>query len=112
MIHGAPMELRTVADEDEMVSVGEEFRKIVAVEPAERRTIRVTWEDGTVEAIDLTNYIANHRAFFRLREDDDYFRSVRIEQFGWAIFWGEWSEGAAIPVDGLDEAAGRGKSWE
>ena len=98
--------------QDEIVSVGKPFQKILAVEPTEGRTVRITWEDGKVEAIDLTNYIANHRAFVRLREDDAYFRSVSIDKHGWAIFWGEWSEGAAIPVDGLDEAAGRGKSWE
>ena len=101
-----------MTDEDAIVSVGDTFRKILAAETAEGRTIHITWKGGDTEAIDLTKYIANHAAFALLRECDVYFRSVSVEDNGWAIFWGEWSDGASIPVDGLDEAAGRATSWE
>jgi hypothetical protein len=70
--------------------------------PREGRKIEVVWESGAKEVVDLTPALASHRAFVRLRTDDDLFRALRVGNFRDCL---EWPDGAELPAAWIEELA-------
>lgn len=74
-------------DEDEWVEAGSPIPQIDTARVLDSRRIEVTWRSGETVIIDLTPIIANHRAFVRLREDDAFFATMRVDERGNCVFW-------------------------
>ena len=79
----------------EMISAGKPIPRLAKVSPGQGRTVSVEWSDGRVSEIDLTPHLS-HRAFVEL-VDDDVFRSVEADPWGWDIRWPS-TKHAAIPT--------------
>lgn len=62
-----------------------QLRDVVAVEPCDGYTVRLTFDDGVIRTIDLTRYIARGDIFAPLRNDPAFFRQMRVEHG--AITW-------------------------
>lgn len=90
-----------MANQDDIISVGDPIRRLRAVRPGEGRSVILTWEDQTVTEADLSAHLARFRVFAPLA-DDEVFSSVLMDEWGWAIYWPS-APGAAIPSDLLDK---------
>lgn len=90
---------------NEWVSPGPHARRAVSVCAGSGRILQVVWEDGDHTAIDISNHIATHWAFERLRNDDAHFRQVRLMRGGDGVCWGDDDETIeAIPFIYFDYA--------
>lgn len=96
-----------MTDNEKLVGTGVPIHRIAAAEPDEGRSIKVTWTTGEKVSIDLTQHIATHKAFARLRVDDAFFRTMQIGEWGHDIYWPEepdcaipavYLEGYAVPL--------------
>ncbi len=86
------------------VEIGNPIKHIASATPGEGRTIKVVWTTGERALVDLAPLIFNRRVFARLQEDDEFFRSMKVEPAGRSIFWlGE--PDCEIPAAYLDDHA-------
>jgi hypothetical protein len=92
---------------DDFITVGRPLPRIALVMIDDRKRVRVTWRDGGVATVDLAPVIQSHRAFIPLREDDDLFQTLRVNEDGNAIRWdgdielsAEWLE--RLPPVGME----------
>jgi hypothetical protein len=92
---------------DDVISVGKPLPRIAAVQVIDGRRLAVTWRDGTVKIVDLAPVLLSHRHFIPLRDNDDLFQTVRVNEDGVAIEWdgdieltAEWIE--RLPPVGMD----------
>jgi len=92
---------------DDFITVGRPLLRIASVMMIDRRRVRVTWRDGRGTTLDLAPVIQSHRAFIPLREDDDLFHTLRVNEDGNAIRWdgdielsAEWLE--RLPPVGME----------
>jgi hypothetical protein len=92
---------------DDIISVGHPLPRIASVVLIERKRVRVAWRDGRATTVDLAPVIQSHRAFIPLREDDDLFQTLRVNEDGNAICWddeielsAEWLE--RLPPVGME----------
>lgn len=79
--------------------------RIEAAEPLGDRLVRVTWQGGGTEDIDVSAALASRRIFIRLRTDDELFRSLRVNEDGNAIEWDDGAELTAIWLQRLAPSA-------
>src|SRR3982751_3887602 len=86
----------------EEIAVGMPLPRIRSVKALSDRRVMVTWENGPSEAVDLTPALASHRAFVRLRSDDELFRSVRVSEYHDCL---EWPDGSELPASWVEELA-------
>lgn len=77
--------------------------KIKAVAPLEGRRLHITWANGSEADVDLSEHLM-HRVFDKVRNSDEIFRAVEIEEYGWAICWPGAQE-AAVPSTVLEHLA-------
>ena len=89
--------------DDGFVSAGNPIYRVTKVSPLDGRLLEITWENGVVAQIDLSERLA-HRAFAPVDADDDVFRSVQIGDYGWHIHWPS-VDGAEIPSARLGDWA-------
>lgn len=88
-------------DDDGMISVGDEIRRLRAARPGVGRTVILTWEDGDVDTVDLAAHLDKFKVFSPL-SDDEIYSSMKMDEWGWAILW-PGVPGAGVPSDLLDE---------
>lgn len=62
--------------------------RISAAEPVVQGVLKVSWNDGYEDIVDLRGIIRSGEIFAGLR-DPAKFRNVRVDTFGHSIFWGE-----------------------
>jgi hypothetical protein len=72
---------------DDLISVGAVLPRIRMAEALEDRLVRITWASGKVQVLDLAPALLSRRVFIPLREDDQLFRSLQVDEFGNAINW-------------------------
>lgn len=72
---------------DELISVGPALARLERVEPLDGRKVRLFWQSGKIQVVDLAPVLLSRRVFIPLREDDTLFRQVRVEEYGTAIEW-------------------------
>lgn len=66
--------------------------KILKVEVAADRTVRLEWGDGATELIDLAPLLANHRSYVALRTNDELFATATISADQFSIQWANTSQ--------------------
>jgi hypothetical protein len=90
---------------DEMISVGERLPRLTAVQVLGDRKVRVTWEDGGSEEVDLRSALAHRKVFAVLLNDDAIFASAEVGRFGDCINWGGDAELSAVWIEELVRSA-------
>ncbi len=61
---------------------------ILSAEPVVHGVLKLTWNDGYEGIVDLRGIIAKGKIFGPL-SNPDYFKSVRVSEYGHSIYWGE-----------------------
>jgi hypothetical protein len=64
-----------------------EILPITSVEPVLYGVVKITWADGYKALVDLRPVIAKGEAFAFLRSGPERFDTVKLAEFGHAIYW-------------------------
>lgn len=72
---------------DDTVTVGNPLPRIASVTMIDGRRVRITWRDGRSNTVDLNPVLNSHRHFIPLRDDDELFGTMRVNEDGNAIEW-------------------------
>jgi hypothetical protein len=75
--------------------------RISSVEALDGRKIRVGWQDGTSQVVDIGPALASKRVFLQLRTDDELFRTARVNEEGVAVEWDDGAELTAMWIERL-----------
>jgi hypothetical protein len=86
---------------NDRIVVGDPLPEIAAAAPLDDRKIRVTWDSGETQIVDIAPALASKRIFVRLRTDDGLFRTLRVNEDGNVIIWDDGAELTAIWIDRL-----------
>lgn len=91
-------------EDDEFVEVGGPMPIIRNAEPVESFVLRVEWDDGREEEIDVAPAILSHRAFVALRANPELFKSFVVRDRGDSLVW---PDGQELSADWIQELAPR-----
>lgn len=96
-------------DVDDIIEIGAELPRLAAVQVGGGRRVTVTWRNGSTKTADLAPVLLSHRHFIPLREDDDLFQTVRVNEDGMAL---EWDGGIELSAEWIERlpAAGMGNA--
>jgi len=86
---------------DDVIAVGDPLPTIAAVEPAEGLSVRVTWDDGILDLVDLSAPIAAFKVLRPLRGNPALFQRVAVGYLGGSLSWGGDLEIGADTVEHL-----------
>jgi Protein of unknown function (DUF2442) len=89
----------STADDDDIISAGRPLPRIAAVQIIDGFRVEVVWRNGVAKTVDLAPAIFSHRHFIPLRDDDDLFQTVRVDEDGVAL---EWDGGIELTADWID----------
>lgn len=90
---------------NDMITVGKPLPRIAGAVQLDGRKVKVMWRDGRTKIVDLAPALASRRIFIPLREDDELFRTLHVNEVGNAIEWdGPDLEFSAVWLDRLPEA--------
>ncbi|TPL57286.1 DUF2442 domain-containing protein [Mesorhizobium sp. B2-4-2] len=84
---------------DDIVTVGNPLPRIALVTMIDGRRVRITWRDGRSNTVDLNPVLNSHRHFIPLRDDDELFGTMRVNEDGNAI---EWDGGIELSAEWID----------
>lgn len=65
-----------------------EIPRILSAEPVVHGVLKLIWNDGYESVVDLRGIIAKGKVFAPL-SNPDYFKGVRVSEYGHSIYWGE-----------------------
>jgi hypothetical protein len=88
-------------ESDAFVDVGGALPRIIRAEPVEAMRVRIEWNDGREETIDLAPAILSHRHFVPLRSDPEAFAAFRLRDRGDALVWPGGQELSAVWIERL-----------
>jgi hypothetical protein len=91
-------------EDDEFVEVGGPMPVIRRAEPMPDFAVRIEWDDGRDEVIDLRPAILSHRAYVSLRTDPALFNAFVVRDRGDALVW---PGGQELSADWIQELAPR-----
>lgn len=86
----------------DQVSVGKALPRIESAKAMTGREVSITWRSGETQIVDLSPALSSHRAFVKLRSDDQLFSALRVSEFGDCL---EWPDGAELPATWIEELA-------
>lgn len=66
--------------------------------------LRIEWDDGSEEEIDVAPAIMSHRAFIGLRSNPELFQSFKVRDRGDSLVW---ANGVELSADWIKELAPR-----
>ncbi|MFK4809271.1 DUF2442 domain-containing protein [Devosia sp. ZW T5_3] len=89
-------------DDDEFVEVGGPMPCIRQASPVEDMKIKVEWDDGREEIIDVKPAIMSHRAYVALRADPKLFASFKVRDRGDSLVW---PDGQELSADWIQDLA-------
>ena len=72
---------------DEILDTGIGLPRIASAEPLDGRKVRVTFDDGETKVVDIAPALASRRIYMPLRDDDELFRSFKVNAERNAIEW-------------------------
>jgi hypothetical protein len=75
--------------ETDIIEIGDPLPVVRSVSAHDRRTVSVTWDDGTRKLVDLAPVIFSYKFYRPLRDDDALFQTVHLTDDGAAIAWGD-----------------------
>lgn len=84
------------------ISLGSPLPTVVDVESAQKNSVKITWQDGTVSMIDLSTIIAQFKIFRPLRNNREIFERVSLGYMGASITWGNDMEIGADTLERLE----------
>jgi hypothetical protein len=93
----------TVSMDDDIVGVGRPLPRLAAAMIVDDRRVRLTWRDGNSVTVDLSPLLLSHRHFIPLRDNDDLFQTLRINEEGTALEWDDGIELSALWISRLPE---------
>lgn len=96
---------RSSMAESEFIEAGAPLPRIRHARPEEGFCVRVEWEDGREEIIDLTPAIFSHRQFVVLRDDPQAFRRFHVRDRGDCLIWEGGQELSAEWIEQLAPSA-------
>jgi len=88
-------------NDDEMISVGDPLPRLTAVQVLDDRRVRITWDDGSSDEIDLAPALGSRKVFTAPLNDDAIFASAKVGSFGDCITWGGDAELSAVWIEEL-----------
>jgi hypothetical protein len=89
---------------EDRIVVGRPIPRIADARPLEDRLVHVVWKGGTEQEVDLLPALLGHRAFVRLRTDDQLFRAMKVSEFGDCLEWPDGAELSAVWIEALASA--------
>lgn len=89
-------------DDDEFVEVGGPLPRIRRALPMEDMKIRIEWDDGREEVIDVKPAIMSHRAYVTLRTNPQLFASFKVRDRGDSLVW---PDGQELSAEWIQELA-------
>lgn len=95
--------MNRTADDDYIEADGP-MPVIIRAEALEGMQIRVEWQDGRQEDIDVGPAIHSHRAFVALRQDPELFAAFSVRERGDSLVW---PGGQELSADWIAELAPR-----
>lgn len=91
-------------EDDDFVEVEGPLPVIRRAEHVKGFVLRVEWDDGREEEVDVGPAIMSHRAFVSLRTDPSAFAAFKVRDRGDCLVW---SEGQELSADWIQELAPR-----
>lgn len=91
-------------EEDDFVEAGGPMPVIRHAEPLQDFHVRVEWDDGREEVIDLRPAILSHRAYVSLRSNAGLFASFKVRDRGDSLVW---PDGQELSADWIQELSPR-----
>jgi hypothetical protein len=88
---------------DDIVSMGSPVPRLAAAMIIDGRRVRVTWRDGNSVTVDLDPVLLSHRHFIPLRDNDDLFQTLRVNEEGTALEWDDGIELSSLWISRLPE---------
>ena len=88
---------------DDVISFGHSLPRLATAMIIDGRRVRVTWRDGNSVIVDLGPVLLSHRHFIPLRDNDDLFQTLRVNEEGTALEWDEGIELSALWISRLPE---------
>lgn len=85
----------------QLTGSGRDLPRIAAAIPLDFRWVRVVWQAGHTQDIDLAPALLSHRDFVRLRLDDALFQTLDVDEYGDALVWDDGAELSALWIDEL-----------
>ena len=67
---------------DDVISFGHSLPRLATAMIIDGRRVRVTWRDGNSVTVDLGPVLLSHRHFIPLRDNDDLFQTLRVNEEG------------------------------
>ena len=101
--------MRDFDDDDEVVVVGQTLPRIATASALDERRIFVSWHAGDRakerEVVDLGAVLARFKLYAPLRDDDALFGTVRAQEHGYGVAWGDGSidMGSVTIAEAADE---------
>ena len=65
------------------------FHKVKEVEPLQKYTLKIVFEDNTIKYYDVSKLFNKWNIFKQLIEIDGLFEIVKVDQGGYGISWNE-----------------------
>lgn len=93
-----------ISEDDDFVEVGGPMPSILKAEVIDNFVLRVEWDDGRDEQIDVAPAILSHRAFVSLRSNPVLFASFVVRDRGDSLVW---ADGQELSADWIQELAPR-----
>jgi hypothetical protein len=84
-----------------IVTVGAPLPRLASAVILDRKRVRITWRDGNSVTVDLEPVFMSHRHFIPLRNDDELFQTLRVNEDGTALEWDEGMELSAVWIGRL-----------
>lgn len=89
-------------DDDEFIEVGGPLPRIRQASFVEDMKIKVEWDDGREEVIDIKPAIMSHRAYTSLRGNPELFAAFKVRDRGDSLVW---PDGQELSADWIQELA-------
>ena len=86
---------------DQLIGNGRDLPRIAAAIPLDFRRVRVVWQAGHTQDIDLAPALLSHRDFVRVRTNDALFQTLDVDEYGDALVWEDGAELTALRIDEL-----------
>lgn len=88
---------------DEWITVGKPLPRIESARPLDHRNVSLLWRGQTRPVVvDIGPAFMNLRIFARLRVDDAFFKTLKVNEDGTAL---EWDDGAELSATWIEELA-------
>jgi DNA-binding XRE family transcriptional regulator len=94
-----------VPRDDTIISAGRPLPRIKRAEPLEGRNALIEWKSGGSAIVDLGPAFVGLRIFAGVRDDDQLFRSLTVDEYGDALVFADGAELSAMWIEELAAAS-------